>query len=368
MTRLVRPLTGQMPRWRAGGAATAIAALLGVGSPAPAADHYLATDVPATLGGTDYTPNQIVRSNNVVYVVETALPAGVQLSALHRRPDGVWLFSLSHPVTLGAAEYEPRDIVSYDGVSFTMHLDGSATGIPDDARIDSLFLDGGGAPVFSFDVPVNLGGTEYSRSDLVRYSAAVFSLHWGAGVTGVPAGSNLVGAGRDSGGTLVVTFDIPTNLGGTEYLPGQLVRWNGTFFSSYSTDPAWPPYAQLRDFAFVPASGVVPDGDQVPGVPLTVNLAAGNLNLSWGGSCAASDTDYEIYEGTMGAYYSHSLMFCSTAGATTKSFPAPGGSTYYLVVPRNAVAEGSYGRDSSGAVRPAGAASCLPQQIAVTCP
>src|SRR5205809_5594347 len=64
------------------------------------------------------------------------------------------------------------------------------------------------------------------RSPLFPYttlfrSAGVFSLFWDAEAAGVPADVNVVGADRDSGGTLVVSFDVPTNLGGTWYLPGR---------------------------------------------------------------------------------------------------------------------------------------------------
>ena len=125
-------------------------------SPTWAVNYYLATDVPATLGGTDYTTNQIVRSQNATYVLDTALPAGTELVSLHRKPDGTWLFSPDQTTTLSATDFEPRDLVSYDGVTFTMFLDGSALNIPDSARIDSLLLDSLGSPVLSFDAPTNI--------------------------------------------------------------------------------------------------------------------------------------------------------------------------------------------------------------------
>src|SRR5207245_3905661 len=195
-----------------------------------------------------------------------------------------------------------------------------------------------------------------------------FSLFWDAEAAGVPAYANVMGADRDSAGVLVVSFDVATNLGGAEFLPGQLVRWNGgTSFSSYFVDGAWPPYAQLRDFALVPAAGSVPDGTGTT-APLTVSAAGGNLTLRWGASCATADADYEIYEGTLGSYYSHTEKLCTTGGATTSTFSTPSGSTYYLVVPKNIVSEGSYGHGSSGAEIPRGLAACLPQQIALSCP
>ncbi len=358
------------PHWSASVAVAALTMMFGIPSPGWSTSYYLATDVPATLGGTDFTPEQLLRSQNAAYLLQVALPAGTEIAALQRRLDGSWLFSPSHPVTLGGTDYVPTDIVAYDGVTFSMYQSGAAAGIPASARIDALFLEAGVTPILSFDVPVNLGGTEYGRSDLVRFMGGTFSLAWDAQANGVPADANLVGADLDSGGNLIVTFDVPTNLGGVDYLPGQLVRWNGAIFSSYFTDPAWPTYGQLRDFSLVPASGFVPDGAGMPGVPLTVTKTAGNLTLSWGGSCASGDTDYEIYEGTLGASfsYNHASKFCSTAGATTMTFAAPAGSLYYLVVPRNPLGEGSYGKRTGGTERPPGASQCLPQQIALTCP
>jgi len=355
--------------------------------PAWGVSYYLATDVPALLGGVNYTTNQIERSDSAVYVLQASLPAGTEIAALHRRADGVYLFSPSHPATLGAATYEPRDVVSYDGAAFALFLDGSAEGIPDDTRIDALFLDPvTGNPVLSFDVPVVLGGT-FSRSDLVsRTGAGVFALFWDAEAAGVPSYANVVGADEDAAGTLVVSFDVPTNLGGTEFLPGQLVQWDGVAFSSFFVDVGWPSSAQLRDFSFVPSgvpdpAGRVPDDGCLPGgasLTVTRDLVSGDLTLSWGASCLATDTDYEVYESAMmgpisgQGFYTHASRFCSTGGALSLTFAplpesAPAVGNYYLVVPRNAVKEGSYGRTSGCVERPVGSGACKAQEIGV-CP
>ncbi len=119
--------------------------------------------------------------------------------------------------------------------------------------------------------------------------------------------------------------------------------------------------------AVVPA-GRVPDGAQVPGTPLTVEQATGGqIRLTWGDSCLLTDNDFEIYEGTLGAFYSHTMKFCTTAGATTSTFLPGPGSTYYVVVPRNGPREGSYGINSNAVERPPGVPACLAQEIAV-CP
>jgi len=110
-----------------------------------------------------------------------------------------------------------------------------------------------------------------------------------------------------------------------------------------------------------PAAGAVPDTVNSPGIPLTVARSGGSLVMNWGASCVATDTDYSVYEGTIGSWASHTPRLCSTGGATGATIPAPAGSAYYLVVPRNGSVEGSYGLSSAGAPRPPAVAACKPQ-------
>jgi hypothetical protein len=103
--------------------------------------------------------------------------------------------------------------------------------------------------------------------------------------------------------------------------------------------------------------------------PLTVQaLPGGDLHLAWGPSCVAGDSDYEIYEGTLGSFASHVPSACSTGGLRTHDLTPSPGDRYYLVVPRNAVREGSYGLSSDGLERPASASSCMPQAVVSSCP
>jgi hypothetical protein len=111
-------------------------------------------------------------------------------------------------------------------------------------------------------------------------------------------------------------------------------------------------------------AGSAPDGGPVAGSPLRVSrLPSGDVQLSWGASCSGSDADYEVYEGTLGNFTSHAPRLCTTSGSTTVTLTPGGDNTYYLVVPRNAVLEGSYGKNSSGAERPQGQNACYPQVV-----
>ena len=118
-----------------------------------------------------------------------------------------------------------------------------------------------------------------------------------------------------------------------------------------------------------PPAGRVPDGGEEPGQPLLIAKVPDilpRISLSWGDSCHIDDTDYEIYEGTIGEYGSHVWKYCSTAGALSQEFIIdPNTSKYYLVVPTNGEAEGSYGTDSQGIPRQRGPSACRPHSVAV---
>ena len=115
-------------------------------------------------------------------------------------------------------------------------------------------------------------------------------------------------------------------------------------------------------------AGAVPDGGPRPGVPLTVDrLPNGDLVLSWGASCVSDDSDFAVYEGTLGDFVNHAPVVCTTGGLTTSTFPPTVGDKYYLVAPQSLHFEGSHGLRGSGFERFPGSLPCLPQVVAA-CP
>lgn len=115
--------------------------------------------------------------------------------------------------------------------------------------------------------------------------------------------------------------------------------------------------------------GRVPDGADFPGTQLTINKVPGDtqIELNWGASCSSNLTDYAIFEGRIGNWYSHKERRCSTNGGTSWDFNARNGNRYYLIVPVNEVAEGSYGTDSNGDQRPPGTITCLSVVLSEAC-
>jgi len=115
--------------------------------------------------------------------------------------------------------------------------------------------------------------------------------------------------------------------------------------------------------------GRVPDGAlDEPGSMLQISkLSFGNIRLTWGASCMATDFDYGVFEGPLGSFTEHVPYDCSIGGATALTVAPSEGNTYYLVVPNDQAYEGSYGVDGTGAERAPGPTRCYPAPETVGC-
>ena len=187
-----------------------------------------------------------------------------------------------------------------------------------------------------------------------------------------------------SSGPFTVTLEFENSNGGDVFAPSMVHDGNGCqagrniVFASPGTwrdacslgvTGDWVVYVIYRRVSCsAGGAGSVPDGDLVPGAPLMVMTGpGGTIELTWGDSCAAGDTDFAVYQGTLGTYYSHASFMCTTSGSTSVNFLPSSGSKYYLVVPTNGTVEGSYGFNSAGVEIPAGVSPCHPS-ASPTCP
>jgi len=115
------------------------------------------------------------------------------------------------------------------------------------------------------------------------------------------------------------------------------------------------------------ACGSVPE-TPAQGTTLKLQKISTSAKLTWGASCNPQDTDFVVYQGTIGAFASHAPVRCSTAGGLSAVL-SPAGSVYFLVGPRNATREGSLGTMSDGTERPVGVSSCSGvTRLALQCP
>ena len=106
--------------------------------------------------------------------------------------------------------------------------------------------------------------------------------------------------------------------------------------------------------------------DDIPGKvlnTLAVSKSGTNLSLNWtapGGTCEI--TGYGLYRGTLPwTAYNHASVSCSIT-APPATIPQDTDSYYYLIVPNNASAEGSYGIASSGSQIPVATSPCRATQ------
>ena len=164
------------------------------------------------------------------------------------------------------------------------------------------------------------------------------------------------------------------DLYGVSALPGAKVRFRmaGTFQilgggiqgSGWGVDDMRVSHVQAPGAC---ATDSVPSGRIVTELMTAAKATGGQITLSWGRSCSPNDTDFEIYEGSLPNFYTHTSIFCSTGGAATQTFTPASGSSYYIVVTKNQLREGSYGARTGSIERPQGVSACLPQEIGA-CP
>lgn len=366
---------------------TLAAAFLGA-----AVSVYLCPDVPTTEGaqGTTLGPSTISSYDGAVpsYTPVLTIPGMPAIDAIHKmdRP-GDWLFSVENESDLAGALPSPaegRDVVRYDATAATyvpFFCGGSVSGaVPNGVNVDAILLDGGDAGDLwiGFDVPAVIGPSTFDPSDLVAYrrtgpgcsgwalAAANPVFDASSAGTGVPLASNVVGAAK-IGTVLLLTFDVPTDLGPpglATFTAEEVAAWDGAAWSVSTSLAGWPRSSVAEGLSGIGNPGNV----ALLGVSKST-VVPGKLELSWSASCSEGATDYGIYEGAIGSWYSHVAIACTDPGADlTESITPAAGNRYYLVVARNDGAEGSYGGRSGGIERPAGTGACANVQVVTACP
>jgi hypothetical protein len=112
-----------------------------------------------------------------------------------------------------------------------------------------------------------------------------------------------------------------------------------------------------------------------PAGNLTVVRAAGGPGVTVTFSPACGSTNHTAYAGNLTTLASSGLAwsqrFCGLGVTGTATLDPGGAATYFVVVANNGSVEGSYGRSSTGAERPAagaGAGCAFTQQLSGSCP
>ena len=155
------------------------------------------------------------------------LPAGADLTAIHRAWDGRWYFALDTFVDFGAVEAGPEDVIGWNGSAHSLVFDGSAEGIPAGAAIDAIAQAPGMGLILSFDVAIPVGAETADDADIVAWDGSELSIVFVAADYGIPAALDLdaldVDATDDS---LYLSFDGSGKLGGVDFDDHDLLHFD----------------------------------------------------------------------------------------------------------------------------------------------
>ena len=121
--------------------------------------------------------------------------------------------------------------------------------------------------------------------------------------------------------------------------------------------------ASATDLALAPPP--IEDGTGA-GNPVSISYSGGTITLTWDAATCA--TRYNVYMGTLGAYWNHAIF--TAAGltgvdscfepASSASFTDPGGSAYFLIAADNCILESNLGVSTVTNPRPYAATACSP--------
>ncbi len=246
--------------------ALALAAPLLLAAEASAQDTFVVSpDITVVLGSDTVHDEEAVEDDQIGPVLFESLgtlPAGADVTAVHREPSGDVLFALDTTANLGGTTFEPRDVIRWDGATHTMEFDGSSEGVPAGAQIDAITRDGPIDLLLSFDVTVDLGGTTIADEDLARFDGMAFTVELDGSAEGISVALDLDAASQKPSGELVVSFDGSGSVGGVSFDDEDALTFDptsSTWALSYDGDALdmdWGP-GDLDAVHFVPEPGVL---------------------------------------------------------------------------------------------------------------
>lgn len=166
-----------------------------------------------------------------------ALPANVDVTAYQLLDDGRRLFVLDTFVDLGGGvEAGPEDVVAWNGVAYSLFLDGTAAGIPAGTAIDAvgrIRSAGVTQTLLSFDMPTALpGGLTIDDEDLAGWNGATWTLFFDGSANGIPQSLDVDGFDRDPvSGTRYFSFDTSGKIGTVDFDDEDVVAFDGAAWS-----------------------------------------------------------------------------------------------------------------------------------------
>jgi hypothetical protein len=142
------------------------------------------------------------------------------------------------PVDIGGSSYDERDIISFKNSAFSLYRSGSTyLGVSAGVNIVAFGLSGGDI-LFSVDVPTDLGGNSYTERDLISYNGSTYAKLLDGVAAGIPEGARIDAATVLGDGSIVFSLDVTAELEGITYDYRDLIRYSASTFSLYFDGPS----------------------------------------------------------------------------------------------------------------------------------
>jgi hypothetical protein len=196
------------------------------------------------------------------------LPAGVDVTAYHLRPNGDRLFAIDKPAVLGGVVVEPRDVVRYDGTGYQLAWQGSQQGIPPDVGIDAV-TETTNALILSFDKAADLGNIVVADEDLLGRDDffLTYQLFFDGSAEGIAAGLDLDGVHALDDGRFAMSFDRAGSVSGVAFADEDVLLFDPAGAPGMQWSLAYDGSAQDADWVAADLDAVaVPEPAATPGV------------------------------------------------------------------------------------------------------
>jgi len=145
-------------------------------------------DITLNLDGVVTADEDVSRDDfaNVFDIPVGAIPPNADITVYHMLANGDALLSFDITIELpGAVIARPQDVVRYDGVNYSIELDGLSEGIPAGVGIDAASIAGDGDLLLSIDGTVDFGGLVATDEDIIQFDGNDFSLAFDGSTTGI---------------------------------------------------------------------------------------------------------------------------------------------------------------------------------------
>ena len=144
-----------------------------------------------------------------------------------------FMFSSDTPfeVDSGATAKE-KDIIYREPGFHSFYLTGSDVGIPDGVNIDAFAVCPEG-DIISFDIPTEVGGNAFAERDIVLHNGGILSKILDGAAIGIPAGVDIDAVTRLQDGSFLFSVDVPTTLGSITCNPNDIVQYREGVFNIF---------------------------------------------------------------------------------------------------------------------------------------